>query len=621
MSRLFRKMDAPLHPFLRSIFWAFSSPHPAFIFHHLSFIMTSKDQNPASPTLHSAAHYFLEGLVEAGIEYLFCNLGTDHATLIEEMAKFKAQGKAIPTVITCPHENVAIHMAGGFAAYTGRGQGVLVHVDAGTANAVMGMHNLMRARLPVMLMAGRAPFTIRGELMGSRDNYVHFVQDPFDMASLVRPYTKWEYTLPSGVVAKEVVRRAHSIMHSDPPGPVFMSLPREVLAEDWEESRVQPFSAKDYGSVQQGSSSEAQLKDVALQLIHAQNPMLVTSYLGRSAKAFHALGELANLLGIRVYEYSSTHNNIARDNAWFCGFDPSHGFAQTDIGVLIDTDVPWLPKYSQPESTTQWIHIDQDPIKKDFPMWGFSTQTRIHADSALFLEDLLRVAKTLVTPEHQAQVAKRLQNVNVLTQARHAKLVAEAQNMGSTDAVQPSFVCHTLNRLLDQEDVILNEAIRHSLAVMNHLPRNAPKTLFGAAGGGLGYSGGMSLGIRLANPNKRVVQIVGDGGFHFSTPTSVYAVAQAESLPIFTVVLDNGGWQAVKEATLRVHPDGFAAKGQDFHAKHKGQKRQFEQVAAAFGAHAERVSEPKDLEPAIERCLSAVDAGQAAVMVVSIPKL
>ncbi len=583
--------------------------------------MTSKDLNSTSPSMHSAAHYFLEGLVEAGIEYLFCNLGTDHATLIEEMAKFTALGKAIPKVITCPHENVAIHMAGGFAAFTGRGQGVLVHVDAGTANAVMGMHNLMRARLPVMLMAGRAPFTIRGELVGSRDNYVHFVQDPFDMASLVRPYTKWEYTLPSGVVAKEVVRRAHSIMHSDPPGPVYMSLPRETLAENWEEERVQPFAAKDYGAVHQGSASEAQLKEVAHTLINAKNPMLVTSYLGRSAKAFHALGELASLLGIRVYEYSSTHNNISRDNAWFCGFDPSHVFAHTDLGVLIDTDVPWLPKYGQPDAATQWIHIDQDPIKKDFPMWGFATQLRIQADSALFLEDLLRVAKLMVTPAHQAQVAQRLKSVSELTQARRTKLQNEAQNSGTSGAVQPNFVCHTLNRLLDKEDVILNEAIRHSLAVMNHLPRNEPKTLFGAAGGGLGYSGGMSLGIRLANPSKRVVQIVGDGGFHFSTPTSVYAVAQAEALPIFTVVLDNGGWQAVKEATLRVHPDGYAAKQQDFHAKHKGEKRQFEQVGAAFGAHAERVNEPHELEPAIKRCLNAVDHGQAAVMVVSIPKL
>jgi hypothetical protein len=157
-------------------------------------------------TKHTTARYFLEGLQETGIRYLFSNLGTDHVTLIDEMARLQAEGQAMPEVVLCPHENVAIHMAGGYAAVTGQGQGVMVHVDAGTANAAMGMHNLMRARLPVLLMAGKAPYALHGEVPGARDNYVHYVQDPFDIGSLVRPYVKWEYNLPSGVVAKEVVR-------------------------------------------------------------------------------------------------------------------------------------------------------------------------------------------------------------------------------------------------------------------------------------------------------------------------------------------------------------------------------------------------------------------------------
>ena len=152
---------------------------------------------------HSAAHYFLEGLTELGVDYLFCNLGTDHVSIIEEMARWSRTNRRHPPAILCPHENVAVHMAGGYAAMTGRGQAVLVHVDAGTANAAMAMHNLCRHRLPVFLMAGRAPYTTRGELTGSRDTYVHFIQDPYDIASLVRPYTKWEYCLPSGVVAKQ----------------------------------------------------------------------------------------------------------------------------------------------------------------------------------------------------------------------------------------------------------------------------------------------------------------------------------------------------------------------------------------------------------------------------------
>ncbi len=152
----------------------------------------------------TTAHYLLEGIVELGIEYLFANLGTDHVSIVEELARWRREGRADLQVVICPHENVAVHMAGGYAAMTGRGQAVLVHVDVGTANSGNAMHNLFRSRLPVFLMAGKAPYTLRGELTGSRDNYVHFVQDPYDIASLVRPYVKWEYTLNSGVVAKEV---------------------------------------------------------------------------------------------------------------------------------------------------------------------------------------------------------------------------------------------------------------------------------------------------------------------------------------------------------------------------------------------------------------------------------
>ncbi|HEY8612234.1 MAG TPA: thiamine pyrophosphate-binding protein, partial [Roseomonas sp.] len=154
-------------------------------------------------TSYTAAHHLIEGTCEAGIEHIFCNLGTDHVSIIEELARWDAAGRARPNTVLCPHENVAVHMAGGYAAMTGRGQAVMVHVDAGTANAAMAMHNLFRARLPVFLMAGCAPFSSRGELPGRREGYVHLVQDPYDISSLVRPYVHWEYSLPSGVVAKE----------------------------------------------------------------------------------------------------------------------------------------------------------------------------------------------------------------------------------------------------------------------------------------------------------------------------------------------------------------------------------------------------------------------------------
>ena len=117
-----------------------------------------------------AAHYLLEGLTELGMNYLFANLGTDHVSIVEELARWRKEGRADLQVIICPHENVAVHMAGGYAAVTGRGQPVLVHVDVGTANCGNALHNLFRSRLPVFLMAGRSPYTVRGELPASRDN-------------------------------------------------------------------------------------------------------------------------------------------------------------------------------------------------------------------------------------------------------------------------------------------------------------------------------------------------------------------------------------------------------------------------------------------------------------------
>ena len=572
-------------------------------------------------TRHTTARYFLEGLQETGIRYLFSNLGTDHVTLIDEMARLKTEGQAMPEVVLCPHENVAIHMAGGYAAVTGQGQGVMVHVDAGTANAAMGMHNLMRARLPVLLMAGKAPYALHGEVPGARDNYVHYVQDPFDIASLVRPYVKWDYNLPSGVVAKEVVRRAHSVMHTEPAGPVYMTLPRETLIEPWTPEQVKSYPAARYGSVRMGALPAEATLQIARELMAAENPLVITSYLGRKPEAVQALEALAELCGIRVVEFSPTWLCLSRESPCFFGFDATPLLPDTDWGLLLDIDVPWLPHQTCPREDTRWVHIDVDPIKKDFPAWGFATDVRWPADCAQALHDLHQAVLSLADEAFHQKVAHRMASWSAQRQQRLERVASAAANPGPEDALNPSWVCAQIGQQLRPDDVVINEAIRNSPAVLQQIPRTRPMSFLGGAGGGLGYSAGMALGVKLARPNDRVVHIEGDGCFHFSTPTSVYAVAQAQGLPILTVVLDNGGWQAVKEAVLRVHPDGPAAQASEFQARLKGEKRQFEQVAQAFGAHGERVTRAEDLPAAIARCLQALDQGRAALLVASVAKI
>ena len=568
----------------------------------------------STPEKQTAAHYFLEGLTELDVAYVFSNLGTDHVSLIEELARWDHEGRPHPAFILCPHENVAIHMAAGFAAITGRGQAVMVHVDAGTANSAMGMHNMFRGRLPVMLIAGKAPFTLRGELEGSRDNYVHFVQDPFDIASLVRPYVKWEYSLPSGVIAKEVLRRGHSVMQSDPQGPVYLTLPREVLAESVDAKQVRTFDSQRYGAVMAGGIDEARAQAIANQLMTASQPIAVTSYLGRKAEAVAALEELAMLCGIQVFEFSPSMLCVSRSSPCFAGFDASKAIGSADLGLLLDVDVPWLPKFVQESPLTRWTHIDVDPIKKDFPMWGFATDMRVQADCATVLRQVADIVRAQASDEFHQSVAQRMASWDAPRQARLAGITKAAESPGQTGAISAAYLCAALGAAIAPEDIVINEAIRNSLVVLNQIPRSQPHTLLCGAGGGLGYSGGMALGAKLANPKVRVVQIVGDGGFHFSTPTSVYATAQRYGLPIFTLVLDNGGWQAVKEAVLRVYPEGSAAQTNEFQARLQGQHRHFEKVAEAFGAFGECVSNPREIDAAISRCLKAVDAGQSAVL-------
>src|SRR5258706_7121521 len=342
---------------------------------------------------HTTAHYFLEGLVELGVEYMFANFGTDHVSLIEALAEWDRKGRAHPHVVACPHENVAVHMAGGYAALTGKGQVVMVHVDAGTANASMGMHNLCRGRLPVFLMAGKAPFSLHGELTGSRDNYVHFVQDPYDIANLVRSYVEWEYSLASGVVAKEVLRRGHSMMQSDPQGPVYLTLPRETLAETWDEKAIKPYSELRYGAVASGGADPAVASQIAERLLAAANPIAITAYLGRKPEAVALLDALSRECGIRVFEFSPAYLNIPRDSPCFGGYDAKAAIAAADVGLLLDLDVPWLPKYVPDNPALTWMQVDVDALKKDFPMWGFPTELRVQGDCAAVLGQVPAVVR------------------------------------------------------------------------------------------------------------------------------------------------------------------------------------------------------------------------------------
>jgi acetolactate synthase-1/2/3 large subunit len=273
----------------------------------------------------------------------------------------------------------------------------------------------------------------------------------------------------------------------------------------------------------------------------------------------------------------------------------------------------------------KWIQIDVDPLKADFPMWGFPTDLRIQGDCTVVLQQVLDVVEARADDAYGRRIAQRIASWSSMREAAANRRAAASANKGVSGGLNPAFVFATLSAKLAPDDVVLNEAIRNGPVLQEHVMRTRPQSYVGLAGGGLGFSGGMALGLKLAQPGRRIVQVIGDGGFHFSSPDSVYAVAQQYQLPILTVVLDNGGWQAVKSAVQRVYPNGIAAETDQFQSRltsgRQGEQRDFSAVGRAFGAHGERVTEPDGLDAAIDRCLTALDDGKAAVLHVHVTRL
>src|SRR5437879_10804155 len=183
-----------------------------------------------SRTLHpqTTAEAYLELLKDRGIDVFLGNAGTDFASLVEAFARSEAEGGRAPRPMVVPHEFVAVSMAHGYYAASGKPAAVMVHVNVGTGNASTAIITAARANVPILMSAGRTPITEEG-LPGARDLHIHWAQESFDQAAMLREYVKWDYELRTPVQLESVVDRAFELMHAEPRAPGSLPRPPEVL--------------------------------------------------------------------------------------------------------------------------------------------------------------------------------------------------------------------------------------------------------------------------------------------------------------------------------------------------------------------------------------------------------
>src|SRR5207237_1758328 len=179
------------------------------------------------------ADALLAVLAAVGVEALFANGGIDFAPVVEAYARGQKLAWKLPQVVIVPHENMGVAMAHGYTMVTGRPQAMMVHVGVGTANAINNLINASRQNVPILFSDGRTPITESGALPAARNNYIHWAQEHFDQGAMLREFMKWDYELRHAEQVETVLDRALAIAKSEPQGPVYVTLPREILASEF----------------------------------------------------------------------------------------------------------------------------------------------------------------------------------------------------------------------------------------------------------------------------------------------------------------------------------------------------------------------------------------------------
>lgn len=448
---------------------------------------------------------------------------------------------------------VALSMADGMARLTNKPQCVIVHVDVGTQGLGAAVHNASCGRAPVLIFAGLSPYTIDGELTGSRTEYIHWIQDVPDQKQILAQYCRYTGEIRRGVNVKQMVGRALQFACSAPAGPSYLLGSREAMEEE-----IKPYELRQehWGPVGPGALTEDSVKTIAEALVHAKEPLLVTGYSGRNQASVPELIKLTETVkGLRVLDTGGSDMCFPANHRASLGvrYGIDDSIHTADVILVVDCDVPWIPTQCKPASSARIFHIDSDPLKQQMPVFYIAAEARWKADSYIAIKQLHTyisstssgLAEKISSPEAEQRWSALQEN--------HTKRMHVIDNLGSKPnpdgTFSVSYLTASVRKSCPPDTIYCIEAVTNTVFVADQIQASEPGTWYNCGGGGLGWSGGASLGLKLASDGlargdgkgRFVCQIVGDGTFLFSVPGSVYWIAQRYKIPTLTIILNNRG--------------------------------------------------------------------------------
>ncbi|MBY6154652.1 thiamine pyrophosphate-requiring protein [Vannielia litorea] len=561
-----------------------------------------------TPTITAGGAIF--GKLKAlGVDYVFANSGTDFPPIIEGLVEARRAGLDLPTPVTVPHEHAAVSMAHGYWQVTGRPQAVLLHTNVGLANGATAAINAWCDQVPMIVMSGRTPVTEHGRF-GARTVPIGWGQEMFDQEALIRETTKWHYELRFPDQIAELMDRAWAITNSTPRGPVYLSLPREVLCEPCPQagleapSRIAPVLT---------APDSAALAQAAEALAKAENPLIIAQRGAGSEAGFAALSALCEAHALPLSHYWSNQLAMPLSHPMQVGADPGPWLAEADVVLVLDALAPWFPDKVTLREDATVIMAGPDPLFTRTPVRGFPAAITLSGPTDRVIEGLVQAMGAPQQPE--AIEARRTRVTEAAAKAR-GQAVAQAET-GAGSPMGKEWVSLCLGRAIRaQAEQGRRATVFHELGCpLMPLDLEAPDSYFQEPhSGGLGWGLPAAIGAQMAHPDRLVFATMGDGSYMFANPTACHLVAEAHEVPVIVLVLNNEEWGAVRHSVEGLYPKGAARASNEVPLTSLRPSPDFTRTAAASRAHTETVTDGADLPAALDRAIAVATTERRQVL-------
>ncbi len=530
-----------------------------------------------------------------GVDYVFANSGTDFPPIIEGLIEARDGLSALPEAVTVPHEHVAVGMAHGYYQITGRTQAVMLHTNVGLSNGATGIINAACDQIPMMVMSGRTPVLESGRF-GARTVPIGWGQEMFDQTALVREACKWDYELRFAEQLSDVLDRSWTIANSTPTGPIYVSLPREVLCEPCPQTALDTPSSLSPAITAPDRDELGRAADL---LSAARSPLIIAQRGAGSREAFQAFTAFVENYAIAVSHYWANRICIPMSSPCHVAWNPDELLMEADVILVIDSLAPWWPDHAMPKLDASVIQLGSDPLfARSSPMRTFRSDVTLSGETGPALMELMAACERR-NWDHDLIKARRARIGN-LSQAERRR-VRDTAKAGCKAPMSKEWVSHCLGReIAGRKASVFHElgCPLPPLELDDHLSYfQEPHS------GGLGWGLPAAMGAQLADPDRLVFSTMGDGSYMFANPTACHQVCEALGLPVITLVLNNEEWGAVRHSVMGLYRDGRASIANDVPLTSLRPSPDFAKTAEASRAYTESVTDGRDLPGALKRAI------------------